>query len=163
MRLRPTAGRRTGFTLMELVVVLVILGVVLGIAGPAFIVRGAAMDEGAPASVVRTLERARRTAIESARVTTVTIDPRSARAWVRTEGRERSDVDTSFTLALPRDAVLSAAVPRARFTFDARGGASGDSLIVSAPAGRAIVTVDRASGDVRVIPFAVGEAGHAVP
>ena len=158
---RP-AERRGGFTLMELVVVLVILGVVLGVAGPAFIVRGAAMREDASAPVVRTLQRARLTALESARVTTVAIDPQAARVWVRTEGRE-PNVDTTFALALPPDVELSAALPRAHFTFDARGGASGDALSVTSPAGRAIITLDRASGDVRVTPLAAGARGHAAP
>jgi prepilin-type N-terminal cleavage/methylation domain-containing protein len=162
MRTRSPASRRTGFTLVELVVVLVILGVVLGVAGPAFIVRGEAMGDDASAPVVRMLERARRTANESARLTTVVIDPRTARAWVRTEGRE-PNIDTTFTLALTQGAALSAARPRVRFTFDARGGASGDALTVSSPAGRAIITVDRASGDVQVVPLAAGASGHAAP
>ncbi len=153
MRMGSSVARRAGFTLMELVVVLVILGVVLGVAGPAFIVRGDAMGDDPAAPVVRVLERARRTAVESARVTTVTIDPSTARTWVRTEGNA-PNVDTTFTLALPRGVALSAAVPRARFTFDPRGGGWGDELSVASPTGRSAITVDRASGDAHVAALA---------
>jgi prepilin-type N-terminal cleavage/methylation domain-containing protein len=163
MRASCRSMSRTGFTLMELIVVLVILGVVVGVAGPAFIVRGEPMDGDASAPVVRVLERARRTAIESARVTTVIIDPRTARAWVRTEGRERNGVDTTFTIALRQDAELSAVPPRAQITFDPRGGGSGDALTVVSPSRRAVVTVDRASGDVRVTSLAAGAGDRAAP
>ena len=162
-RIRAPAARRRGVTLMELVVVLAIIGIVLGVAGPAFIVRGESVSDDAAAPVVRLLARARRTAIESARTTIVTIDPSTARAWVRTDGRE-PNVDTSFTLALARDTGIEAAVPRPRFVFDARGGAFGDALTLVSPAGRAAISLDRASGDVHVTVGAngvVAEGSHA--
>lgn len=153
-------ARRAGFTLIELVVVLLILGVILGIAGPAFVLRGAAAGDDASAPVAGVLARARRTAIESARVTTVTIDPRSARVWVRTEGAE-PNVDTTFTLALSRDSELQAPLARVHFTFDARGGASGEPLTVTSPGGRATISLDRASGEVRIGSVSAGPNDHA--
>jgi hypothetical protein len=87
--------------------------------------------------------------VESARVTTVIVDPQGARAWVRSDG-PGPGVDTVVAIDLARGVVLSSDAPRPRFVFDPRGGASGDVLTVASPAGRSTIAVDRASGDVRV-------------
>jgi type II secretion system protein H len=138
-----------GFTLIELIVVLVIMGVVLSAATPAFTVRAGPASDEAVEQIVSVLRSARRTALQTARATTVTIDPVAARIWVRTAGASVM-LDTTFVLSLPADAQLTSNTPRVTFTFDARGLASGEELTVTSTRGRSAVTVDPANGDARV-------------
>lgn len=140
---------RRGFTLIELIVVLIIMGVVLSTATPAFTVRGSSTADDAVERIASVLRSARRTALHTARVTTVTIDPAGGRVWVRTAG-EPVTLDTTFLLPLPANAQLTSATARAAFTFDARGLAAGDELVVISNRGSAAVTVDPANGDVHI-------------
>jgi prepilin-type N-terminal cleavage/methylation domain-containing protein len=141
--------RRAGFTLLELVVVIAILGVAFAVSIPSFTNRSGSGRADAADAITRLLERARNTAAEQARETRVTIAPAEARAWIRS-GDVASASDTSFTLSLPAGTTLSATSPRVQFTFDASGRARGDQLIIDANGARSAITVDPSSGDVRV-------------
>ena len=150
-----------GFTLIELVVVLLILGLTLAAVAPAFAARRDQATDRAADAIAMLLKTARNTALETAVPTTVTIDPASARVWVRADAI-KNPLDTSFTIAVPVGTEYSAASPRVRFIFDPRGGATVDTFMVLSARGRWAVTVDSWTGDVIVTSVAVG-AGNRAP
>ncbi len=149
-----------GFTLIELVVVLLILGLTLAAVAPAFAARRDQAADRAVDAIAMLLRTARNTALETAVPTAVTIDPTSARVWVRADAI-KNPLDTSFTIAVPVGTEYSAASPRVRFIFDPRGGATVDTLMVSSAGGRWAVTVDSWTGDVIVTSVAVGADNRA--
>ena len=149
-----------GFTLIELVVVLLILGLTLAAVAPGFAARRDQSSDAAVDAIAMLLRTARNTALETAVPTAVTIDPASARVWVRAD-EIKNPLDTSFTIDMPACAEYSATSPRARFTFDPRGGATVDTLLVSSARGRWAVTVDSWTGDVIVTSVAVGSDNRA--
>jgi prepilin-type N-terminal cleavage/methylation domain-containing protein len=144
---------RHGFTLVELVVVLVLLGVMLAVVTPAII---ATSEDRDPATlVVGTLESARETAIRTASAVDVVVDPQAARIWISTRGGD-ARLDTTFALAM-EGVSYQAFGSRARFHFRADGTGWGDTLIVAASGRTARVFVGSLSGAVeqRVGPAVV--------
>ena len=140
------SGLTRGFTVVELLVVLVMVGVTLGVVGPAFVARDSAPD-GVDV-VLRLIERTKRTAIASARTTTLVIDPTAARAWVRSGGAAPA-IDTSFAMDLPPTASMTSAVARPTFTFDADGGGTSGELHVNDARRSAAISVDPWTGEIR--------------
>ena len=155
-----TVSEARGFTLIELVVVLLILGLTLAAVAPAFAARRDQSLDRAVDAIAMLLRTARNTALETAVPTAVTFDPASARVWVRADAI-KNPLDTSFTIAVPAGTEYSAASPRVRFIFDPRGGAKVDTLMVSSARGRWAVTVDSWTGDVIVTSVAVGADNRA--
>ncbi len=141
--------RRTGFTLIELVVVIAILGVTFAVAIPSFTNRDRSGRADVADAIARLLERARNSAAEQAREMRVTIAPAEARVWIRS-GNSAAAFDTSFTLPLSAGTTLSAASPRVQFVFDASGRARGDQLLIESNGARTAITVDPSSGDVHI-------------
>lgn len=116
---------RHGYTLMELIVVLVLIGVLLTVVTPAF----TRINEGQTGTtvVLRALESARATSLSQAAQVDVIIDPASARIWVRSD-RTNPRLDTTYTLSLPPSDTLFARSPRVRFSFRADGTVWGDEI-----------------------------------
>lgn len=141
--------RRAGFTLIELVVVIAILGVTFAVAIPSFTNRDRSGRADAANTIARLLERARNNAAEQAREMRVTIAPADARVWIYSNNFAGTP-DTSFTLPLPAGTTLSATSPRVQFVFDASGRARGDQLLIESNGARIAITVDPFSGDVHV-------------
>jgi prepilin-type N-terminal cleavage/methylation domain-containing protein len=139
MRRAPPAR---GFTLIEIVVVLVILGVVAAVSVPAFrdTTPPNALRDGT-AAVIHVLERARLTAVMAGHRVGVTIDPVAARYWI-------DSPELSGTFELPRDAVLWSDRARAHVTFDASGTAGADPLAVQANGQTVPILVDRFTGEI---------------
>lgn len=142
-------GRRArqGFTLVELIVVLVLLGVVLGVAAPAFMMRSAGEGDGADA-VVRVLESSRLTALKQSTEVGVTIDPLSRRVWIRADAA-LPPLDTTFVLTLPGSATIAATRSRTRHTFRADGSRWGDTLVVTEGIASTRILVEGLTGAVR--------------
>lgn len=82
--LGPSARHRAGFTVIELVIVLVIAGVIMSVMLPAFsrlpVQRGAA---NARDSIIMLAARARALAMERGTIVHLEIDPATQRSWVR--------------------------------------------------------------------------------
>lgn len=131
---------RRGFTLVEVVVVLLILGAVTAVSVPAFRAIDPSDDlQQGVAEVRRVLDRARATARANGHRVTVTLDQESRRYWV-----DRPAV--TGTLALPREIQLWSDGPRPRVAFEASGAASASPLAVQG-GGRAIaIRVDSFTG-----------------
>ena len=136
--------RRRGATLIELVVVLLITGIVLGVAGLA--PRMAAPPQDAVLrTITEALQEGRHLALTSGAPVTVIVDAADGRLWIRrANGEER-------LVTWPRvsDAQVVTAASRAQVRFEANGMASGDVIDVQSPAGTTRLTVDRATGDLR--------------
>jgi type II secretion system protein H len=134
--------RRAGFTLVEIMVVLAILGTATAVTVPAFrdVLRPDPMKD-AIAEVVRVLERARMTARVNGRTVTVTIDPQAARFWI-------SDPALTGTFPLHRDAALWSDRPRPRVTFDAAGTTTADQLAIQARGATTPIVVHPFTGEV---------------
>jgi general secretion pathway protein H len=141
-------SRRVGFTLLELVVVIAILGVMFAVAIPSFINRSRDNESDAAVLITLLLERARNTAAERGRATRVTIAPSVARAWVHF-GESDSAPDSAITLTLLAGTTLSSTTPRVEFTFEPSGRSRGGQLLIDANGTRTAITVDPSSGDVR--------------
>ena len=146
--------RSSGFTLVEIVVVLVILGVSAAVVVPALRIitpaDGVSVAAGEVAGVLRT---ARRTALERAMPVVVTITPGSGQYIV--EGIEHADSVTSLAsgaFSVGTGVTLGTSGPRMRVAFDRYGLAQADSLTVRGDEGSAVVGVERWSGDVYVRP-----------
>jgi prepilin-type N-terminal cleavage/methylation domain-containing protein len=142
---------RRGFSLLEVVVVLTILGVVAGVTAPAL--RDAARKDDLKASageIVSLVGRTRRTASDYATRATLTIDVESARYWVfiGTTSGERSVA--GGTIPLAAGAELIARESRVTFVFDASGKAFATDLAVRLNGTTAPIIVDPWRGDVRV-------------
>lgn len=146
---QPSHGAPSrGFTLVELVVVLVLLGTMLAVVTPAFI---SAIDRpDATADLVQKLAKARETAIRTASPVDVVIDPVAARIWVSMRlGGARTD--TSFLVASPGTR-FAATKPRVHFHFRPDGSGWGDSLMITAQGSSANVFIGSVSGAVEWRP-----------
>lgn len=134
--------RRRGFTLVEVVVVLLILGAVTAVTVPAFrdAPTTAGVQRGAE-EVRRLLDRARATARANGHAVTVTIDPRSARWWL-----DRPAL--TGRIELQRDVSLWSDAPRATVVFAAAGAANAARIAVQG-GGRTIpIVIDPFTGQV---------------
>ena len=140
--------QQAGFTFIELVVVIAILGVMFAAAMPAFTTRRRDDATDPTTAITQLLERARNTAASTGHTTRITIAPAAARAWLRLDASPAAP-DSVITLALPVGTTLSATTPRVEFTFEPSGRARGESLRIDANGTRIVLTIDPLSGDVR--------------
>lgn len=133
------SARTAGYTLLEVLVVLVILAVTGAVAAPAFATLRPARDlDAATARVVAVLHAARTRALSGGVSSQAVFDPSRARVWLQPH-------DTSFALALPSACRLDGAV-RTSARFAADGSARGDVPDVVCSGSRARITVDWLTG-----------------
>ena len=110
---------RHGMTLVELVVVIALMAFIAGVSAPALASLTSEKKPSGYDAIVTMLRRSRASAIQRATVTTVTIDPTTARYWI-------DPPDTMAILALPPETTLSARSPRVHFRFAPDGQSTAD-------------------------------------
>ena len=172
--------RRAGFTIIEIVVVLLIVSVAAGLAVPAFRSFFAEDDLTTATHKFETLFAfARDSAIHGGQPVTVLVDSVSGRVWLDTPapgidpdtmpavrpgsafgsqamramrpGTERLErVDDGEPLDLPSSIRIELTKARARFTFAPSGAAWADSLVLSTSMGTRLLTLNPWTGDVIV-------------
>jgi type II secretion system protein H len=143
------AGRGVrGFTLIELVVVMVILGIAAAVVVPAF----ARLDEepaGTRAAhrLAALVRSARSLALRRGERVSLVVAPAADRYFVRSEAT--GDSLAAGTIDLPRTVTVTAeSAGGTRFEFDAAGRGSGGSLIVREGAAVRAIEVDPWTGEV---------------
>jgi type II secretion system protein H len=141
---------RRGFSLIEIVVVLLILGLVAAVTVPAFLSR-AEPDAIARAAqdVTSVLERARRTAVERGVNTAVRLDPKSLRYDVSADSGTARQSLAQGTMAMPPGTETIAERDRLAFVFTPDGRATSDALSLRLGTSVVRILVDPWRGDVR--------------
>jgi type II secretion system protein H len=138
---------RAGFTLVEVVTVLVILGLGLAVAAPAF--RSALPEHGsnaAAAEVAGVLRAASRTARDQARAVTVVLDSASPRYWLR----GAQDTMSADTFAFAPDVRMELRAARQPITFQPDGRASRAAFIIRDEHRGLRIDVDPWTGNVAI-------------
>jgi general secretion pathway protein H len=141
----PARRRETGFTLVELLVVLAIIGLSLAIALPLLARHPVGAALNAAASEIRTaLSQARSTAIVEDRMVVFQGDPGGG-YWL-----DRNH----FTLPLMSGAqpLRVATIGGARISFFPSGGSSGGRIVVSSSGAQREIAVDMLTGHANDIP-----------
>jgi prepilin-type N-terminal cleavage/methylation domain-containing protein len=144
---------RAGFTLLELVVVLLILGLLTAVSVPRIADRAEENPAAAVASeVVKLLRSARTLALSRAEAVNVRLDP-ATRAFAVSAERGDSVLELSRgALAIPREVTLATDTSRAGFRFSADGAARSETVFVRHDRATVAVWVDRWTGAPHVRP-----------
>jgi prepilin-type N-terminal cleavage/methylation domain-containing protein len=171
---------RAGFTLMEIVVVLIIISMGAALAVPAF---RSFFQQDDLTEATHTFETlfsfARDSAIRGGLPVTVLVDSTSGRVWLDSPSpdidpdtmpqaspggafgsqalhamgpatRRIESVDDGEPLDLPASVRIALTRARARFTFEPSGAAFADSILLTTTTGQRLLTLNRWTGDVVV-------------
>lgn len=138
---------RAGFTLLELVVVVLIVSVVAAATAPALLGTARDRDDGRGATAVEQLvDRARRTAVQGGEPVTVVIEPDGARFWVRVGEAAGPDELVEGVLPLASGERIVAATERVSLTFEPGGAVWGGPVVVQGDAGTTRIGADPWTG-----------------
>jgi len=152
-----SAGKRSlllasyGFTLVEVVVVLALLGIMAAVAVPAF--RSLASEDDLTRSaneVAAVLRSAHMTALQRGIGVTVLLDAERGRYWIESEADSAWSQSATGTFALAAGVVLSADAPRIRWTFDWFGAGNREEVAVRSGTDVRLVGVDQWTGETYV-------------
>ena len=142
---------RRGFTLVEMVVVMIIAAVAVGVTAPALMrMAGVRGDEGDATPLAALLRAARREAVEGGVVASLYLDPETRNFRIDTAGPAGAGVLTESLLEMDPGVTLANDSLRVRFIFRPDGSVFGDTLMVHGQWGSSRVSVDRWTGAIRV-------------
>jgi prepilin-type N-terminal cleavage/methylation domain-containing protein len=156
------SGNHPGFTLVELVVVMVILAVMITLAIPAF---RSWVDEDDMTVATRRVEAlfrlARDSAVRSGTPIDVLIDSASSRVWlvsvgldsalatpVTNENASQNPANAGEELGLPEQVYLQLTKARASFRFAPSGAVFADTLVLMLQNAGRVITLNPWTGDV---------------
>jgi len=145
----PRVFRRTGFTLWELTMVLLIMAIAATLAAPAFARFGTEQPPGGADAMLGLLHDARKAAVDFNATTTLRIDPKTLKYEVDTAGTSGMAALATGTLDLGIASTLVTDRPRLQFVFRPTGAAFADSVVVHGGQVPLIVRVDPWSGVAR--------------
>lgn len=139
---------RRGFTLIEVVVVLTILGILAAVTIPTFrdFGRTDPLPEGA-SQILGLLRSARQAAIERTQDVQVILDPAKQAYWVETVNDSAPAMLAQGRFALPPSVSIVGSNPRLRMRFSRSGSADGDSIALTSSDGSAVVGINRWTGE----------------
>ena len=142
---------RAGFTLIEMIVVLIVVAVTAGLTAPAMMrMTGTAADASDAAPLTALLRGARRQAIEGGSVVTVLLDPEGARYRADTTSPRGAGLLSEGELTFDPGVTLESDSARVRFTFRPDGSVFGDTLTVRGRWTTTRVSVDKWTGAIHV-------------
>jgi prepilin-type N-terminal cleavage/methylation domain-containing protein len=141
-----TARPRTGFTLLEMGIVLAIMAVSAMLVAPAISRMGVGRPPGTGESVIKLLADARTIAIERNESVTLRLDPVSGRYRADTVGVAGSGELGEGTLALGAQETMVTDLPRLVYVFHPTGSAFADTVLVRGPATSVMLAVDPWNG-----------------
>jgi prepilin-type N-terminal cleavage/methylation domain-containing protein len=156
------SGNRSGFTLVELTVVLIILAVMGGLAVPAF---KRLVEEDDTTVAMRRVEAlfkiARDSAVNSGAPVTVWIDSATSNVWLISAKPDSAALDTvpqrhagdirltpGEPMPLPEAVHIELTKTRARFRFSPSGAVFADSLVLRTVTDSLLITLNPWTGDV---------------
>ena len=147
---RAAAGRvRRGFTLWELVVVMVVLAITLGVGVPAYVRFGAASATTPTDELLDLLRDARASAVRLRATVALVVDPKSGAFRLDTITAAGAGPLRADTLSLDVRRALATDSARLRYLFRPTGAAFGVTVRMRGPAGDRLVVVDAWNGMAR--------------
>ena len=143
--------RRAGFTLIEMIVVLIIIAVLAGLTAPAMArMVSPHLAEGDAMPVAALFRSARREAVERGLIVALTVDPAGARYRADSIGVGGSGLLSEGPIALDEDVALETDSLRVRFTFRPDGSVFGDTITVRGRSTTSRISVDRWTGAIHI-------------
>jgi prepilin-type N-terminal cleavage/methylation domain-containing protein len=143
--------KRRGFTLMEMVLVLLILGIIFVMVVPSVTSIGRDPEEGKPWKEIADLLRSSRDlALKNAVTVRLVLDPQSGRYQADTAGARGGGLAYEGELSVGMAMYVEADSARAKFVFRPDGSAFADSLIVRQMGYATKVWVDPYTGEVLI-------------
>jgi prepilin-type N-terminal cleavage/methylation domain-containing protein len=147
--MRAARGGRSGFTLWELTMVLLVMAIAASLAAPAFARFGTDQPAGAADRLIGLLRDAHKASIDFNATVTLRMDPKTLKYQLDTSGVSGSGRLAEGTLDLGLTQTLVTDEPRLTYVFRPSGVAFADTVIVRGGNVPLVVRVDPWSGVAR--------------
>ncbi len=142
-------GTRSGFTLWELTMVLLVMSIAATLAVPAFARLGSEQPAGGADALLGLLHDARKAAITFNGTSTLRVDPKTLKYQLDTSGVNGFGTLATGVLDLGMTRTLATDQPRLQYVFRSTGAAFADTAVIRGGDVPLIVRVDAWSGIAR--------------